>query len=329
MSRRRLLAAMLCLCSLSCSSMQAMSADAAARDAKRCKALVASLGVDLQVRQSAHFYLVSSAGASPMEHTGQLLDGVYQGFYASFTGAGFKVGTLPEKLVCVCFNSYEEFENYGRAADGTEASWMDGYYSYRTNRVAVVRSGAGGSAPVTAAARPGGPAAMYSAPRQASPTDGLNFRTTSHELAHQLAFNSGIQKQGVGYPFWLTEGLATNFESESPEGVGLQSKPTRYTSRLASARNAGRLIPLDRLATMTSLPTTEGEATRDAYAQAWGLFRFLLDSRSEQLRSYMASLARSWPGEKSEQSLRRRFVQAFGDPAALEREFQQFVLSQR
>src|SRR5688500_3134946 len=35
---------------------------------------------------------------------------------------------------------------------------------------------------------------------------------TRHEVTHQLFFNSGVQKRGRGYPFWLSEGLAGLFE---------------------------------------------------------------------------------------------------------------------
>src|SRR5204863_3951950 len=40
---------------------------------------------------------------------------------------------------------------------------------------------------------------------------------TIHEAVHLLAFNCGVQLPDRDYPFWLSEGLATSFETERPQ----------------------------------------------------------------------------------------------------------------
>lgn len=283
--------------------------------------------MDLQPCQTERFILLSSADRVSAAATGRFVDQVCARFYESFGRAGFDLKPPPDKLVCVCFNSYDELDAYGRAADGTEASWMDGYYSTRTNRIALVRASAGGRSqaqrPVVSLA---GRAAAVSDPSAGSASsDGLSLKTATHELAHQLAFNSGLQKRGVTYPFWLMEGLATNFEADPSGAYGLGPKSSNYRSRLAAVKARGTLIPLDRFAGMTVLPAGQKEATLEAYSQAWGLFNFLLTHHRAELKSYMSQLSDCGFAPQDEQSLKRRFVSVFGPQEALEKDFRRFI----
>lgn len=278
------------------------------------------MGVALQAQGSEHFLVVSSDTASAAA-TGQLLDQVYRRFYESFTQAGFSPKPASDKLICVSLNSYGELDSYGRLADGTEASWMDGFYSYRTNRIAFVRSGGGGR--YSAGPRPSGTGRAAYSPA-AAVGGGLNVRTVTHELSHQLAFNSGLQRRDLTNPFWLTEGLATNFEAGDVGSCGLGQAGSIYMARLSAAKAGGRLIPLRQFLGLTEM-TSGGQATLDAYAQGWGLFRFLYQSHRKELREYMAGLASIWTLPQSSQSLVNRFIGVFGPIEPLERDFQRFI----
>ncbi|MCY2928859.1 MAG: DUF1570 domain-containing protein [Planctomycetota bacterium] len=259
--------------------------------------------------------------------TGRSLDQVYRRFYEQFNRAGFEPKTPPDKLVWVCLDSYRALEAYGRAADGAEVSWMNAYYSHRTNRVAAAMMG--GVRTAQAAGRPSGSAGKLAASGDSDSGEavvgGLSVRTITHELTHQLAFNSGLQRRGATYPFWLTEGLATNFEADSPDSVGLGREEARYRQRLIEAKALGRLIPLERFLAMTEWNAGQGAATRYAYAQAWGLFHYLMATRPAALRAYMAELASPWLGPQDGESVRRRFVAAFGPAGPLEEDFRRSI----
>ncbi|MCY2930177.1 MAG: DUF1570 domain-containing protein [Planctomycetota bacterium] len=306
------------------SALDASPAD----DAARCQELTRRLGQPLRVYPSEQFLLLSAGDAETAARTGQLLDQVSRRFHDGFAQAGFPVCRPAGKLVWVCLGSYEALEAYGRQADGVEVSWMDAFYSLRTNRVAVVRGGPGAAAAKGATVvQPGGTVAFGSPGATSRPAgEGLNLQTATHELAHQLAFNGGLQRRGLTYAFWLTEGLATNFEAETADGVGLGRDAPLYHARLAEAKAAGRLLPLEEFVAMTQLPPgSPAQATREAYAQAWGLFHFLFDCRPDQLRSYLSASAEAPPGEPGEKELRRRFVSCFGEIGALEEEFGRFI----
>jgi hypothetical protein len=202
---------------------------------------------------------------------------------------------------------------------------MDGYYSYRTNRIAAVwlgdQRGARAQVPSALSADK---APIYPSPSESATGGGLNLRTMTHELAHQLAFNSGLQNRAVTYPFWLTEGLATNFEADNSGLFGLGPKDTVHRGRLIDAKAGARLMPLEQFVGMTDLSTGRMQ-TSEAYAQAWGLFHYLMQTRGRELKAYMASLAQARPASQDSQSLRRRFISAFGPIEQVEKGFGRFI----
>jgi hypothetical protein len=288
-------------------------------DAACCMSLASGIGQSLQVHTTGHFLLLTSADAASADQTAGFLDQVHDRFYESFRQAGFAPRPLGEKLVCVCFNSYAQMDAYARVADKVDASWMDGYYSYNTNRIAVVRScpckQKQAMGPVASS---GQKAATYRSPAGSA---GLNLRTVTHEMAHQLAFNSGLQNRNVTYPFWLTEGLATNFEADNSGSFGLGSNNSRYRPMLAATKSRGKLLPLEQFAAMTELSGAGGQSVYDTYAQAWGLFHFLYQNHRQALVSYMSGGVLGWPGSQSRESHLRRFINAFGPIATLEKDF--------
>lgn len=86
--------------------------------------------------------------------------------------------------------------------------------------------------------------------RHASRRRGDLFIRISHEMAHQLAFDCGLQTRGVMYPVWIGEGLATNFESPDDTALFLGPNPSRQ-DRLARLVREGSLLPLTHLAVVT------------------------------------------------------------------------------
>lgn len=329
MQKRRLLFAVLLgslVTGCSCEWAGAGSGGASADDAARCVSLVAGLGMNLHVQPTDHFLMVSNADSASAASTGQFLEQVSNRFYSSLAQAGFAPKPSSDKLVCVLLDSYKNMDAYGRKADGVDASWMDGYYSYQTNRTAVVRQGGlEASRASTGSPKPAGVAALARSPGDLPAVSGLNLTTVTHELAHQLAFNSGLQRRDVTYPFWLTEGLATNFEADNPGSCGVPSQDSRYRSRLASAKAGRNLITLGQFVGMTELSSSSTQSTINSYAQAWGLFHFLLQHHRKELRQYMADLAQAFPAHQDSQSLQRRFISAFGPIEPLEREFLRFA----
>src|SRR5262249_47151910 len=106
--------------------------------------------------------------------------------------------------------------------------------------------------------------------------------TIVHEATHQLAFNSGLQVRFADVPFWLSEGIAIYFETpnlESTKGWRNIGSVNRYN--LVNFRN---YLPRREPGSLEKLLSDDKRfrdpmAGSDAYAEAWALTYFMLQTR--------------------------------------------------
>ena len=230
--------------------------------------LAGQLGPDFAVRSSEHFVFLA-ADAGWCDIAGQRLERLYARFYGSIKQAGLGGAPPAERLVWICFKTREEFDCYVASVERMNLSWLEGYYSARSNRVAVVRP------------------APHAGPASAPDAEADSQAEVMHEACHQLSFNCGLLKRGVMYPLWVTEGMATNYELGAPGDEA--SNPIRCP-HLRESLNRADLPTLDGLVTQTRVPGSGGQAVR-AYAQAWAMFRFVFQTRPAELKRYLAALA--------------------------------------
>lgn len=293
-------------------------------------------GISFETTYTEHFAIIHEVGADDIDNTGKALEATRRHFYEVFARAGFELAEPEEPLVWICFPQQTGFNRYAFHIEGIDLSSLDGYYSTRTNRVAVVQP----SPRMTA--REHRMAAQNRAMRLervgeerraeevlaiSSDDQHLDITRLTHELAHQLAFNSGLQTRGVMYPIWVSEGLATNFESNDTTRAELARLNTARARCLVETFAAGELIPLREFVAQTRVPPGTRES-RQHYAQSWGLFRFLLTERPEQLQAYLHRTARLRVGRRDSAVLLREFTAAFGTPDVLERAWMAFVARQ-
>ncbi len=151
-----------------------------------------------------------------------------------------------------------------------------------------------------------------------------NTAKTRHEVAHQLAANLGIQPRGPIHPFWVTEGLACQFEV--PMTPSARKRGAFSQHRLQGFRTARRgeyFRPLTTLLT-AGIRAEMGRDERLAlYSQAWGLFFFLRSERPEAFRAYLTALPRTAGAGSSGAAL---FAEHFGDDLGqVEREYVNYI----
>jgi hypothetical protein len=204
-----------------------------------------------------------------------------------------------------------------------DLSWLDGYYSTLTNRVAIVQRDPGGRRLEEAVpSRAGSSGVAVAAHRSAQEgvlamAAGQPFDVTrlTHEVAHQLSFNSGIQKQGVMYPLWISEGLATNFEFDGTGSTGLAHGNAARCKGLLETYAAGELVPLRQFVVQTTV-SPDLRAGRRTYAQAWGFFQFILAEHPAALRTYLQRMAEDHLSHPDAAAMLAEFTAAFGSPDA-------------
>jgi hypothetical protein len=291
------------------------------------------LGNSVQMDSTEHFSILHGAGANYVPGASKTLERAYKQFYETFSQAGFELTRSTDRLVWICFPEQNKFDEYALRVEGTDLSWLDGYYSTLTNRVAVVEPSprisprdkpdasvnSGSRASLAANAQSGEEVLAMSADESQ-----VDLARLTHELAHQLAFNSGLQKRGVMYPFWVSEGLATNFELDWLAGPGLASCSTARRDCLVKMYVLGELVPLRQFVIQTKAPASAAHSRR-YYAQAWAFFQFLLTERSDSLRGYLRQIANLAPGQRTPKVLLREFTDALGPPEGIESSWNAFL----
>ena len=291
-------------------------------------------GEGCEVRDTAHWLIVSKADPKWVDAAAKMLERTHDLFFEQFKKAGFEPQPLREKLVCVLFGEPDGFAKYlervrgsggerpaaeaapskppSRSA-GTKRPSGLGSYSERTNRIQMCDIHA-------IARRP----ARLDDPAEA---ELQNVVRIAHEAVHQLSFNSGILKRDVGYPMWLGEGLAANFEFSDPgKPFGpLTENLSPRAARLKRLHAEGKVMPLKQLITMSPAEARQADNKGPSYVQGWGLVRFLFTERPKQLRQYLALLADRPRGPQRRSEVLATFERAFGPVDELEKPWQEFL----
>jgi hypothetical protein len=282
------------------------------------------------LRQTNPFVVLHDTPDRSARNAARLLSLTHHTFYAAMRNAGFKLKPIDDALVCLVFSDKATFIDYGHAADQRDMAWSGGYYSARTNRVAIYERPAYRIADVVAHPEQRNPSTRLT-PRDQNHALGSDdylaqsLARTTHEAAHQLAFNSGVQKRGVMYPFWVSEGLASSFEINAQQMLGPAAANPRRRESLRQAHNDGQLRPLEQFIVATRIDTSSSKAISRAYAQAWGLFRYLFRHRPAAMRAYLAKLKQAPLGRRTEAGLRADFHQAFGPMAEVKDGWQRWL----
>ena len=290
-------------------------------------ALAAGIGPHYRIDTSDHFAIVHAAEPLWAQEMRTALERSHMEFYRRLEGAGFHVNRPTERLVWLCFTEHSQFESYGMAVDQMDLSWLDGYYSARTNRVALVRLPPAhlhkAVTPISTVRGLANPPRTDAVSLSSYPD--IDLPRASHEAAHQLSFNSGLLKRGVMYPLWVAEGLATNFEVETLEAFGSDAPDPQRVGHLTRAVAAHRAPPFAEFLAVTRVPADDALAANDLYDYSWGVFRFLLAEHRDRLAAYLEALTHISPGPRSERALRRELESAFGSLEALGGEWEAYV----
>jgi len=297
-----------------------------------------------------HFVIVSDCAPEWTAARGDLLERARSQFYRVADRLGTPVYPHAHKLLCVLFHDHDKYQAFARAQDGLEAKWVAGYYATLSNRVVFYNDA---SSPAYEAARvklKGYEQQMRQTRERAeeavrqrndelarrlhASADDLAMQIkrerdrigekaaasaaakTLHEAVHLLAFNCGLQLPDRDYPFWLSEGLASSFETDRPHGAFGPDRPwvtgTRK-GRFEELRRDGRLAPLGELVRVGDVPRWDGETADAMYSQGYALFGALFQQDPLGMGRYIQSLGDEPPGRISPERQVELFVAAFGD----------------
>jgi hypothetical protein len=140
--------------------------------------------------------------------------------------------------------------------------------------------------------------------------------TIVHEATHQIAFNTGLQTRFADIPLWLSEGLAVYFETPDLQSAkGWRGIGAVNASRLAKFREYRQTRPAGSLRTLIAddKRLRDARAALDAYAEAWALNYYLLQTHPREYLAYLQTLSAKQPLMWDDPETRlREFQNAFG-----------------
>lgn len=245
-------------------------------------------GSDFAIHRTEHYWIVYNCNEAYAKRVGGLFESLYRSFYTYWENQHWDLPEPRFPLVAVLLKDRKSFVNYGKADIGDSVENMIGYYNLSTNRMTTFNV----------------------------PNWERNVSTIVHEATHQLAYNCGLQTRFADNPMWVSEGLATFFESPDMRNPGRWRGIGRVNrTNLARWQRYQRNRPTDSLARLLSDDNRYRTAATaaDAYGEGWALTYFLMKARRKQYVEYLRQLSEGKPlVVQSPRSRIEMFETAFG-----------------
>lgn len=285
------------------------------------KRILAELPDGFDMLVTRHYVVCFDTSRAYAQWCASLFERLHPTFLNYWQKSGLEVDAPREPLVVVIFAERKRYEAFTARDLGAAADRVVGYYNMLDNRIYtfdLTGSNLLRRRPPTTAARAG--LEILSSPEAA----GL-VSTLVHEASHQMAFNCGLHRRLAPVPLWLSEGVATFFETPDTggrvwKGIGGVNRPRR--EHFLATYRPGVLGEI-----LSDEPFRDATTAVDSYARAWALTAYLARTHKAALMKYMATMAAKEPLADDDPETRRRdFVDAFGvEPEELEDKLLRFL----
>jgi hypothetical protein len=255
--------------------------------------LMGEFGRQYNVTGTGHYLVVHPAGQR--DHWAGRFELLYRSFQRYFTARGIRPTPPQFPLVAVVFPTRREFQQYAAKQGMKLSPTVLGFYSFKTNRVALYDITAG---------------------RPDAQSWHVNAATIIHEATHQTAYNTSIHNRFGDTPVWLAEGLATMFEApgvwDSRRQTKLKDRVSSYwLKRFRAYDGRSRKTWLPALIASNAVFNTSPDA---AYARSWALTFYLTERQARQYGDYLRKTVRRPAGESYTPKQRLAdFTSVFGD----------------
>lgn len=299
-------------------------------------------GKDFEVAGTRHYVVCAPNGPKARLYC-ETFEELYRTFQMYFSVRGFTI-TEPEfPLVAIVFPDFESFARYAREERIDAPRTLRGYYMPSSNRVALYESPEGTAQQSHLPLTPGFPKRRDGSVAGADlpwmheepwgTFQGSLKDTMIHEATHQVAFNTGLHSRIGENPRWVVEGLATVFEAPGVRNSGGGSGPAR--TRINHERfisfgdfSKSRFKPKS-LETFLAGDEMFKSSVFDAYAEAWALSFFLIETRPRAYAQYLRTIAsrdplRAYPAQERVADFKNAISKEL---PLLESEFLRFILA--
>ncbi len=260
-----------------------------------------------EIKSTQHYVVCATEGKA--KQYAQLFETIYRTFTVHISARGFRISKPDFPLVAIVFPDFKRFAEYSRKVGVRAFPGLKGFYLPTTNRVALYDDGN------EEIAYEFNPLPQHSLHRYARIKG--NFKDTLiHEATHQVAFNVGLHSRIGESPVWVVEGLATIFESpgirdRSHDEPKSRINPYRFLSFKEFVKKRRKQKSL---AGFVKSDTLFEKSIFDAYAQAWALSFYLIETRPAKYMKYLKTIAKRDPLKPyTPQERLADFTNTFGD----------------
>jgi len=256
--------------------------------------LLRELGNGYEVSGTTHYLLAHPPGRR--DPWAGRFEELYRTFVYYFSVRGLRLEEPTFPLIVIVCRDRSEFERHVAAGGIAPPGNVVGLYHPRTNRIVVYDTHLGKG-------------------------DGRDWQrnaaTVVHEATHQMAFNTGIHNRYCPPPLWVIEGLATLFEAvgvHDARGHGRQSDRVnqdrlRVYRETVAAKHDGSL-PVE----LTASDRFFDVSPVAAYAKAWAMTFYLVETQPDRFARYLALTASHPPfTRRSPEQRLADFTSVFGD----------------
>jgi Protein of unknown function (DUF1570) len=218
------------------------------------KRLLEELQDGFAVYRTQHYLIAYNCSEEYAKQVGALFEQLYRGFFSFWKNQRWDLPPPRFPLVALVLRDHDAFLEHGRKDIGETADSVIGYYHLASNRMTTFNM----------------------------PNWERNVATIIHEATHQLAYNCGLQTRFADNPMWVSEGLATFFESPDLRNPGKWRNIGRVNQvNLARWQRYVVQRPQESLMTLLADDTRyrNPASASDAYAEGWALTYFLIKTR--------------------------------------------------
>lgn len=250
--------------------------------------VLAELPQGFKVYKTQHYLIFYKTNEAYVKRVGLLYEQLYRGFFTYWKNSRWDLPEPRFPLVSLVLPDHASFLRHGRGEIGDTANNLIGYFHLESNRMTTFNV----------------------------PNWERNAATIIHEATHQLAYNCGLQQRFADNPMWVSEGLATFFESPDRRNPNRWQRIGRVNQvQLRRWQQFSRKRPADSLTTLLANDDRyrkPGTST-NAYSEGWALTYFLIKTKRKEYVDYLRILSEGRP--LAELTARERidmFEQAFG-----------------
>ncbi|MHC4180523.1 MAG: DUF1570 domain-containing protein [Planctomycetota bacterium] len=232
--------------------------------------LLRSLGQGYEVSGTSHYLVAHPRGER--DKWPRRFEDLYRSFVHYFSVRGFELSEPPFPLLGVVCKNKADFHRYAAEQQAAVPAGVVGVYGLISNRIILYDMQG----------------------RKDSKSWQENASAIIHEVTHQTAFNMGIHSRYTPPPLWVAEGLATMFEAR---GVYDSRHWTRRSDRINRGRLQSfqsRVEPNHRPGSLEAMIASDQPFQADpveAYAEAWALSFYLIETQPRKYASYLSLTA--------------------------------------